>query len=110
MKIRIEDMNGTVIRDNETYVVEDVQLLENLTVSKTVLHVGKETTGHSHKGLEEVYMFESGTGTMQLSNDVISVTAGDIILIKEGEFHKVYNEGNQDLVFVCVFQKYDRNE
>jgi len=110
MKIRTEEMQGTIIRNNDTYIVEDVQLLNNLTVSKTVLHVGQETGGHSHKGLEEVYFFESGNGMMTLGKDAIIVTAGDIVLIKEGEFHKVYNEGNQDLVFVCVFQKYDRDE
>ena len=110
MKVNNEKLNGTVIRDTEVYVVEDNNLLNNLVLSKTILHVNKETSGHSHPGLEEVYFFKSGYGTMQLNEDKFEVTAGDIVLIPDGAFHKVFNDkgSKQDLVFVCVFQKYER--
>jgi oxalate decarboxylase/phosphoglucose isomerase-like protein (cupin superfamily) len=36
------------------------------------------------------------------------VEPGDIVLIPDGDFHKVFNKGDEDLEFVCVFQKYDR--
>lgn len=110
MKITTEQMKGTVIRDTDVYVVEDNTHLNNLTVSKTILHPGKETSGHSHPGLEEVYFFKCGTGTMQLDDETFIVSAGDIILIPDGAFHKVFNNTGckSDLVFVCVFQKYNR--
>jgi oxalate decarboxylase/phosphoglucose isomerase-like protein (cupin superfamily) len=39
----------------------------------------------------------------------LSVGEGDIVLIPDGAFHKVFNhEGKEDLEFVCVFQKYER--
>ena len=115
MKVSISELGGKIIRDNETYVVEDNTFLNNLVLSKTTLHPGKETMGHSHPGLEEVYYFIKGKGKILLKTDdeenMINVETGDIILISDGTFHKVYNtdEGvEDDLEFVCVFQKYER--
>jgi len=116
MKVNVDKLNGKVLRDTEVYVVEDNTTLNNLTLSKTILHPGKCTSGHTHPGLEEVYFFTSGYGTMQLNEDKFPVQSGDIVLIPDGAFHKVYNESTwssqenskADLVFVCVFQKYDR--
>lgn len=102
-------LEGEVIRNNDTYVVEDNTFLKNLTLSKTILHPWKETTGHSHEELEEVYFFKYGFGRIQIDNEFMNVTGGDIILIPAGAFHKVYNDSSkEDLAFVCVFQKYER--
>lgn len=109
MKVTTKNLNGEIIRDNDTYIVEDNTFLNNLTLSKTTLHPLMETTGHSHPGLEEVYFFKSGSGRIQLDDDFIGITEGDIILIGDGVFHKVYNDSvKEDLEFVCVFQKYER--
>jgi mannose-6-phosphate isomerase-like protein (cupin superfamily) len=108
MKINSDVISGNIIRDTEVYVVEDNRFLNNLCVSKTILHPDKETSGHSHLGLEEVYFFKSGTGIMQLDDQRIDVKSDDIILIPDGTFHKVFNTGNSDLIFVCVFQSYER--
>jgi quercetin dioxygenase-like cupin family protein len=109
MKITTDILQGNVIRDTEVYVVEDNRFLKNMVVSKTVLHPGQETAGHSHPGLEEVYFFKSGVGTMQLNEDVFTVQTGDIVMIPDGAFHKVFNQNSkQDLVFNCVFQSYER--
>lgn len=116
MKVNTDKILGNVIRDTDVYVVEDNTTLKNLTLSKTILHPGKCTSGHSHPGLEEVYYFISGYGTMQLHDSKFPVQSGDIVLIPDGAFHKVFNQATwedesdskSDLVFICVFQKYDR--
>ena len=110
MKVNNEKINGTVIRDTDVYIVEDNTFLNNLVLSKTTLHRDQCTSGHSHTGLEEVYFFQRGAGTMQLDEEIFDVAAGDIVLIPDGAFHKVFNDkgSKQDLVFVCVFQKYER--
>jgi len=109
MKVNNEKINGTVIRDTDVYIVEDNTFLNNLVLSKTILRRDQCTSGHSHPGLEEVYFFQRGAGTMQLDEETFDVAAGDIVLIPDGVFHKVFNKnGKQDLVFVCVFQKYER--
>ena len=109
MRVTQEDIAGEIIRDTDVYQVIDNKFLNNLTLSKTILHPWQETSGHSHPGLEEVYFFQSGNGRMQLDDEFTKVTAGDIVLIPAGAFHKVYNDSSDnDLTFVCVFQSYTR--
>lgn len=116
MKVNINKIDGVVIRNNETYIVEDNRFLKNMVLSKTTLHPGKDTSGHSHPGLEEVYFFKRGSGVMQLGEEFIEVSEGDIVLIPDGVFHKVYNSKFPDtwskklLEFVCVFQSYERED
>ena len=46
---------------------------------------------------------------MQLDNDIFKVKAGDIVLIPDGTYHRVYNDmHDKNLEFICVFQKYER--
>lgn len=108
MKVNVDKLDGKVIRDNETYIVEDNRFLKNMVLSKTTLHPGKNTSGHSHAGLEEVYFFKKGSGVMQLDEEYFDVTEGDIVMIPDGAFHKVFNSKQEDLEFVCVFQSYER--
>ena len=104
MKLNRDDISGKVVKNNDTYVVIDNTELKNLVVSKTVLHPGKATSGHAHAGQEEVYHFVHGHGRMKLDNSTFSVNAGDIVLVHDGQFHKVWNDSQvEDFVFVCVF-------
>ena len=113
MKVKLDKTDSKVIHSNETYDVIDNTNLKNLIVSKTVLHAGKETSGHNHKGQEEVYIFTKGRGKMQVGDDIFKVTGEDInikssvVLIPDGAFHKVWNtspyKANDDLEFICVF-------
>lgn len=97
---------GKAVKQSDVYTVLDVSKLQNLIVSKTILHPGKETGGHSHPEAEEVYFFIGGKGEMQLDEERFGVKADDIVLIPKGSFHKVFNRSDKDLSFVCVFEKY----
>ena len=109
MRVNKEDIGGKLIRDTEIYQVIDNNLLNNLTLSKTILYPLQKTSGHSHEGLEEVYFFQYGIGRMQLDDEFIQVKEGDIVLIPAGAYHRVYNDmTDEDLEFICVFQKYER--
>ena len=103
MKLKIYDIGGDIVKDNETYVLKDNKTLNNLVVSSTELHGLQSTRGHRHEGQEEVYYFVSGTGEMELDNEKFSVQGGDVVLIKDGVFHRVHNTSNTKLYFVCVF-------
>ena len=113
MRIKLDNNNefecSKIVKQNETYTLIDNTKLNNLVVSKTILHPGQETTGHKHEGQEEVYQFVSGRGKMEVNPDWrrgagFFVAPGDIVLIPDGYFHKVWNESEtEDLVFVCVF-------
>ena len=65
--------------------------------------VARGATGHKHPGQEEVYHFISGEGFIKLDEEILTVRPGSIVLIPDGAFHKVFNTGLEDLVFVCVF-------
>ena len=113
MKIKLDKTDSKVIHSIETYDVIDNTTLKNLIVSKTVLHAGKETSGHNHSGQEEVYIFTKGRGKMQVGTDIFKVTGenvnikSSVVLIPDGAFHKVWNTSpfiaNDDLEFICVF-------
>tara|TARA_R100000005_G_C4948251_1_gene169898 strand:+ start:421 stop:792 length:372 start_codon:yes stop_codon:yes gene_type:complete len=112
MKIKLDKTDSKVIHSNEIYDVIDNTNLNNLVVSKTTLHPGKETSGHNHSGQEEVYIFIRGSGKMVVGTNTYNVKAGDTILIPDGDFHKVWNISEHDsdfkypicdLEFICVF-------
>jgi oxalate decarboxylase/phosphoglucose isomerase-like protein (cupin superfamily) len=106
MKIKydIHDVGGEIVKDNDTYLLKDNKTLNNLVLSSTKLYRGQATRGHSHAGQEEVYFFVQGTGMMMVDDEKFRVNAGDIIMIPDGAFHRVINDGEMNLVFNCVFQ------
>ena len=104
MKIKLNDVDSKIVKENSTYTLVDNTDLKNLVVSKTILHPMQETTGHKHDGQEEVYQFVSGHGYMDVGEKSFDVNPGDVILIPDGDFHKVYNRSKyEQLIFVCVF-------
>ena len=90
----MKDIGGEVVKDNEVYLLKDNKTLNNLVLSSTFLRANQNTTGHTHKGQEEVYMFVSGKGEMEIDGKRFNVREGDCVLIEDGEFHKVYNTGH----------------
>lgn len=103
LKYHVHDIGGEIVKDNETYLLTDNKTLKNLVLSSTKLYRGQATCGHSHAGQEEVYFFVQGTGMMIVDEEKFRVNAGDIILIPDGAFHRVINDGEQNLTFNCVF-------
>ncbi len=116
MIVNNDDVGGKIIKDNEKYILQDNTFLKNLTLSKTILKPGQSTTGHKHDGLDEVYMFLSGSGKIQIGDvlekpgvNITQVSKGSIALIPEGQFHRVFNgSDSKTLEFICVFQSYER--
>ena len=104
MKVTIDNIDGALIKDNEQYQLFDNKTLKNLVLSKTKLRAGQSTNGHRHAGQEEVYIFTKGQGQMELDHRIFDVKEGDIVLIEDNVFHKVYNkDGPYWLEFICVF-------
>ena len=111
-RLHKEHIGGAIVKDNDIYKLRDNTTLKNLVLSSTLLHPGKQTTGHSHAGQEEVYIFVQGKGRMLLGSqkgddlsieDDFPVKEGDVVLIEDGKFHRVVNDSEEKLYFVCVF-------
>lgn len=100
------DIGGKVVKDNDTYLLKDNNGLRNLVLSSTKLYRGKSTRGHRHAGQEEVYFFVQGYGKMIVGSETdepFDVQPGDIVIIPDGAFHQVINDGDLNLIFNCVF-------
>lgn len=96
-----------LIKDNEVYKVYDLPELEDLEISLTELNPHESTTGHFHAKADEVYLFIKGEGTMENGSQSIGVRAGDVVPVKKGDFHRVYNKGEGILSFWAIFEKYE---
>lgn len=109
MKIDIKEFAGRVkpIMDTDVYSVHDLEYLDHLNVSMTVLHAGMATTGHEHEGKDEVYVVVDGKGELVLGDKKFPIETGDIILIKGGQYHQTFNTTKEDLVFLCIFERYE---
>jgi mannose-6-phosphate isomerase-like protein (cupin superfamily) len=106
IKYNTYDVGGEVVKDNETYTLKDNKTLKNLVLSSTLLYREQSTRGHRHVGQEEVYIFVQGRGAMIVGDEdsePFDVSAGDIVLIPDGAFHRVINNGDVNLLFNCVF-------
>jgi|TARA_B100000959_G_C14413789_1_gene391590 oxalate decarboxylase/phosphoglucose isomerase-like protein (cupin superfamily) len=97
---------GKLVKKDERYEVYDIEM-EHLVASLTILFPGKTTTGHIHNNVEEVYYFSNGSGSILLNNKKLKVNREDIILIPKKTFHRVYNSGIEDLIFISIFEKYE---
>lgn len=100
------DIGGDTIKDDETYLIKDNRTLKNLVVSSTRLYRGRQTRGHRHPGQEEVYVFVQGFGKMIVGNEdsePFNVGPGSVVLIPDGAFHRVINDGDSNMLFNCVF-------
>jgi len=104
MKLKRDNLSGTIVKKTDVYTVIDNTSLNNLVVSKTILRPAKSTSGHKHDDQEEVYYFIYGQGNMTVGSQTFEVSAGETVLIPAGEFHKVNNTSNtEELIFICVF-------
>lgn len=106
-KYSFHDVGGDVVKDTEVYLLKDNRDLNNLVLSSTKLYRDQQTRGHRHAGQEEVYFFIQGTGRMIVGDETdqsFAVGPGDIVLIPDGAFHRVINDGDSNLIFNCVFQ------
>ena len=90
-----------LVQYNDTYKIVDYNI-EGLTVSVTELHKGKATRGHSHPHAE-CYFFKTDAG-IRLGHTHYEVKAGQLLMVKPKQFHRVYAMPDKEAVFVCVFE------
>jgi len=99
-----QSLEGDIIKDNETYTLIDNTELKNLVVSSTVLKPSQHTNGHRHEGIEEVYIFQSGFGVIEINSETKEVKEGDTVIIPDGAFHRVHNNSSsEDFSFIAIF-------
>jgi mannose-6-phosphate isomerase-like protein (cupin superfamily) len=65
---------------------------------------GTASQEHFHTEAEEVYFVIDGHGGMRVDGEGRTIRPGDVVVIAPGERHKVWQEGEGDLVLLvtCV--------
>ena len=63
---------------------------------------GQDHALHSHTGQDKLYLVLEGEGEVTVGNDTERVSAGDVVLAKEGVAHAVDNTGSGNLVLLTV--------
>jgi mannose-6-phosphate isomerase-like protein (cupin superfamily) len=71
-------------------------------VKKLVVHPGMRLSLQSHKYRAEHWFIVSGSGLVQLENEVISVQQGNSVDIPIGARHRITSTSDDPLVFVEV--------
>jgi mannose-6-phosphate isomerase-like protein (cupin superfamily) len=66
--------------------------------------LGTASLEHYHTEAEEVYFVLSGQGGIRVDGETRTIGPGDVVVIVPGERHKVWQEGEGDLVLLvtCV--------
>jgi len=105
--MQLEDFKqkAELIRSNEVYDVYDLNC-GHLKTSVTVLHPYMETKGHSHDDADEIYYIIQGYGLIRIGDESKPFRKGDILPIPRGVFHKVFSHSTEDVILLCVFEKY----
>ncbi len=71
------------------------------SLAEATVAPGGRTRRHRHREAEEIYYFLCGRGHLDFNGETIPVAAGITALIPPGSWHRVANDGDEDLVFLC---------
>lgn len=66
---------------------------------------GAENPGHSHTLVEEILIVRSGTGKIQIENEMHELCAGSVAIVPAGKFHALCNTGSVNLEGITIFNR-----
>jgi mannose-6-phosphate isomerase-like protein (cupin superfamily) len=75
--------------------------IRNQSLAEARLAVGASTQEHYHARTEEIYYITAGLGRLRIGQELRQVRPGDAIAIPAGQRHKIWNEGDVVLTFLC---------
>ncbi len=60
---------------------------------------------HTHRTHEELYIFLSGEGQMQVDGEIFPITEGSVVRVAPAPKRSVRNTGDEPLVMICIQYK-----
>jgi mannose-6-phosphate isomerase-like protein (cupin superfamily) len=75
--------------------------LGNQSLAEARVSPGKATIRHYHMKSEEIYYVLQGRAEIRVEGETKEVVEGDSIVILPGQKHRIWNTGDEDLVFLC---------
>ena len=103
---RREQLEPYVTRDGSTirewagpgYAAE----ASGLSLAEATVPPGGATIEHLHRLSEELYLVTAGAGLLRVGEEERRIETGDCVAIAPGTAHKLFNDGEVDLVVVCA--------
>ena len=74
----------------------------NLSLAEATVAPGGTTIEHLHRRSEELYLVTAGAGLLRVGKEERRVEVGDCVAIAPRTAHKLFNDGEVDLVVVCA--------
>lgn len=68
---------------------------------------GETVEPHSHADMAEIFLVQSGTGTLIVEQQEEELRPGVCIAVEAGETHSLLNSGQKDLVLTYFAVEYD---
>jgi len=100
----LDDLEPFVTKDGSTIreLAGRVSLpAVNQSLAQATVPPGAATDEHFHRITEELYLFTSGMGRMELDGQARDVRAGDCVVIPPGARHRLVNTADEPLVLLC---------
>lgn len=94
-------------------IIGKLFLSEHLDLTSVDISINKDAPGtgmsfyHAHKQNEEIYIFLSGSGEMQIDDDKFEISEGSVISIEPSAMRAWWNTGETDLVYIVIQGKAD---
>jgi putative monooxygenase len=71
-----------------------------LVLGNTILQPGEESVEHLHDYSEELLLILKGRGLIFLEGEKHHIMAGNLIIAKQGQRHKIINDGDEELELI----------
>lgn len=78
------------------------------TFGTSTIAAGSRNPLHYHPNCEEVLYVVSGRCDHRLNDEIVSLGAGDVVVIPPGVRHNLVNTGSEEIVCVIAFSSPDR--
>jgi len=102
--INVNDAKSFVTKDNaeiREILAPRNSSLANQSLAEAKVMPGRFTQEHFHPKAEEIYFILRGKGKMRIEDETRDVRASDGIAILPGQKHRIWNTGDDNLVFLC---------
>lgn len=73
-----------------------------LSIARARVESGKTTRWHYLNNTVERYVIQQGKGKVYVGNEIKEVEIGDVVVIPEGVKQRIFNHGEEDLVFLAL--------
>ena len=71
-----------------------------LKADRIVYHPGDSSARHYHIGCDHLFVMLRGEGVFHREDETLTLRAGDVAVVREGELHWFENPGDRDFAFV----------